>query len=332
MARHSDVHQRDPNPRPDADFEGGELTPAPGNAGRMLIVAPIRVAALRPEIGSWICEVTAFEDQGASWTLPVESVAHFQFELGAARATPRSVEDLAEEVSRFATPLVIEPDRECARATIAALAQRRIEAAAWLADHVPMLGRLAEPDHAQRRPPAVTVSSFETFMREQGLLEMDHALTRTYVSNPHSGEVVKGHLIVMAEMGIAPFHGTTVRDPATFAGEWRRERRVDHVLWRTAFLHAMLVAMGIEALDLHRGVSNDAVSPWGACWSRGRSAPVAKRREPPELTEGASPYMPCLVRRAFMTYLKRAMNASSSGRSGAVCAGCIRVSPSERWR
>ena len=45
-------------------------------------------------------------------------------------------------------------------------------------------------------------------MEERGLLDMDQALAQTYVSNPASGETVKGHLIVMAEMGIAPFHGT----------------------------------------------------------------------------------------------------------------------------
>jgi hypothetical protein len=315
--RISDIHQRDPNHRPDSDFEFGELAHlVSGNAGRMLDPrrTPMRVAALRPEIGSWVCEITAFEDQGARWTLPVESVVRFQFDRGATPATAEAVASLEEQIRRFATPLMIEPDRERAKATLAALGRRRIEAAAWLADREPMLRRTAELDHAQRHAPTVTVAAFETFMQERGLLEMDHTLAQIYVSNRHSGETVKGHLIVMAEMGITPFHGKIVRDPATFAGDWRRERRVDHVLWRTAFLHAMLAAIGIEVLELHRGVSSEAgitpsVGQVLESWSFSRQVAESVAGPPTANAQRVVHTRNISYHRAFMTYLEtRAMN------------------------
>jgi hypothetical protein len=312
-----DIYQRDPDPRPDSDFEAGALAHlVPGNAGRMLDPrrTPVRVGALRPEIGSWVCEVTAFEDRGARWNLPFESIAHYQFEHGAARATAEALQTFEERVRHFAVPLNVAPDPERARATRAALERRRADAAAWLEERAPALRRVADIDHAARRAPIATVAVFETFMMERGLLEMDHVFARTYVSNPASGETVKGHLIVMAEMGIAPYRGTIVRDRAAFVDEWRRPRRADHILWRTAFVQAMFAALRLETLELHRGVSSDTgIEPTHGdvleSWSfsrdvaEGVAGPPEARAHRVIHTRGVS------HRRAFMTYLEtRAMN------------------------
>jgi len=312
------IYERDPQPRPDSDFETGTLAHlVPGNAGRMLDLrrTPMRVAGLRPASGWWICEITAFEDRGARWLLPFESVAHCQFERGAARATSEALETFEEQVRRFSAPLVIEPDPDRAQATRAALERRTGDAAAWLAERAPTLRHVARIDHASRRAPIATVAAFETFMAERDLLDMDHALARAWVSNPGAGEAVKGHLVVMAEMGIAPFRGTIVRDPETFAGTWRRARRADHVLWRAAFVRAMLAALRLETLELHRGIGSEAAldPARGATlesWSfhRGVAEGVAG-------TEGEAAHRvvhtrSIPARRAFMTYLEtRAMNA-----------------------
>jgi hypothetical protein len=311
------IHQFDPAMRPDSEFAAGTLHHlVEGNAGRMLDVrrTPIRVAGLLPEIGSWICEVTAFEDAGARWTLPLETVDRFQFERAAARATAEGVETFEEQIRRFDIPLVIEPEADRARATRAALERRRRDAAAWLAAYAPALGQEAPIDHDSRRAPDAALTAFERFMDERGLLEMDDALARAFVTNPASGEIVKGHLMVMAEMGMAPFRGRVVRDPGTFDGPWRRGRRADHILWRAAFVPSMLEAIGHVTLELHRGVSSESpLDPahTGALesWSFSRNVaesvagPVGVR--PHRSIETRS--IPC--ERAWMTYLEtRAMN------------------------
>jgi hypothetical protein len=152
----NDIYQRDPDPRPDTEFEPGALHHlVPGNVGRMLDLrrTPMRIAALRPEIGSWVCEVTAFEDRGALWTLPFESIMHYQFERDAARPDASAIETFEEQIRRFDVPLAIDPDPERAKATRAALERRRADAAVWLAERMPALRDTAVVDHDTRRAP-----------------------------------------------------------------------------------------------------------------------------------------------------------------------------------
>ena len=76
------IHESDPAILPDAAFAlGAPALLVPGNTGRMLDTrrTPVRVAALQLETGTWICEVLAFEDEGARWALPFEGVTSFQF-------------------------------------------------------------------------------------------------------------------------------------------------------------------------------------------------------------------------------------------------------------
>ncbi|HET6866787.1 MAG TPA: hypothetical protein VFH80_12790 [Solirubrobacteraceae bacterium] len=41
-------------------------------------------------------------------------------------------------------------------------------------------------------------------MTDRGLAELDHDFSATFVTNPASGELVKGHAIVLAELGLCP--------------------------------------------------------------------------------------------------------------------------------
>jgi hypothetical protein len=95
-------------------------------------------------------------------------------------------------------------------------------------------------------------------MRERGLAELERAFAQTYVSNPASGEVVKGHAIVLAEMGLCPFAGTLVRDPGLFDGAGARERRRAHILARLAFLAELTALLGADELELYRAIAGEA--------------------------------------------------------------------------
>jgi hypothetical protein len=74
----------------------------------------------------------------------------------------------------------------------------------------------------------------EEFLCERDLLELDRQFSAAMVTNPHAGELVKGHAIVLAELGLCPFSRTVVRDPQLFSGAWRRERRGEHIIARMA--------------------------------------------------------------------------------------------------
>ena len=47
-----------------------------------------------------------------------------------------------------------------------------------------------------------------------------------------AGELVTGHRIVIAELGLVPYAGKVVRDPGLFEGRWSKPRRAAHVLAR----------------------------------------------------------------------------------------------------
>ena len=87
--------------------------------------------------------------------------------------------------------------------------------------------------------------------------EIEDAFARQFVSNPRSGELVKGHRMVIAELGLVPFEGKVVRDPELFDEPWSRERRAEHVLARLSFVFAVFTGLGHRHLDLYRGLSTE---------------------------------------------------------------------------
>jgi hypothetical protein len=93
---------------------------------------------------------------------------------------------------------------------------------------------------------------------------MDREFTARYVSNPYSGECVKGHRIVLAELGLVPYDDRAPRDEALFDGDWSKARRAEHVLWRLAFMRGWTKRAGWNEVLLYRGISSDeALRPEG---------------------------------------------------------------------
>jgi hypothetical protein len=92
-------------------------------------------------------------------------------------------------------------------------------------------------------------------MQSRDLWDLEDAFAGRYVSGPHSGELVKGHRIVIAELGLVPYVGKMVRDPGLFDDRWRREGRAGHILARLAFVSALFRRLGHSEPTLYRGMS-----------------------------------------------------------------------------
>jgi hypothetical protein len=266
----SPVYQHDPSPLPDAAFEPGALRHlVPGNRGRLLDSrrTPVAVRAVDPDRGMFELEVAAFEDAGARWLVPFEEVGRYQFAVGGAtveRATVAAYELTAKRLSRRMT---IPADRRARAGTLRALAAERDRLRGWLDRRLPagvpdveaLVGRGTGDERA--------FDAVEALMAERGLSELERRFSEGYVSNPGSGELVKGHTIVLAELGLAAYDGTIVRDPGLFDGDWSRQRRRAHLLTRLAFVQALLARAGHATVVLYRGIAWDGV-------------PTARRRRP----------------------------------------------------
>jgi hypothetical protein len=255
------IYQSAADPAPDSEFEPGELHHlVAGNAGRLLDPrrTPVVVVDIKLERGTFVVRLEAFEDKGACWEVPFEEVDRYQFARGGARAAADDVTRFREAVARFDRPLSIQCFEEAAAQTAERLAEARRDADGWLeTDSRFLAGGAALPDPGDREGDPLLWKDLGDYMAARGLREMEEAFARRFVSNPYSGELVKGHRIVIAELGLVAYEGKVVRDPGLFDSPWSRQRRAEHVLARLGFVHAIFRRAGHDRLDLYRGISTE---------------------------------------------------------------------------
>lgn len=254
------IYASDPDGPPDSQFEPGEIAHlVTGNRGRMLDArrTPVTVRAVTPATGSFELELGAFEDAGARWELGLDEIDRFEFARGSARTDPAALETLQRAVARFDRELAVESEPQAQDRTEDRLARERARVRAWLGRR----GRLPTLDLEgcieRRAGDPRLFALLERFLNERGLEEMDRRFGETFVSNPRSGELVKGHAIVLAELGLRHYRGKVVRHPDLFAGSWSKHRRAEHLLARMAFVRELWASFGVEAVTLYRGAAVD---------------------------------------------------------------------------
>jgi len=241
------IYASDPDAAPDAAYVPGalELLVA-GNRGRRLDQrrTPVTLLGVVPERAAFTLRIEAFEDAGAIWELALDEVERFQFEPGGER---RDGAPLAALRERFARRLVVPADERARPRTLERVEEEREAAREWLRRAVDVAGAVE-----RRAGEPWLFAALEAFMAARGVVDVERAFGQRWASNPRSGELVKGHAIVLAELGLCGYDGPVVRDAALFAGGWSRERRAAHVLARLGFVQALL---GAEPLTLYRGAA-----------------------------------------------------------------------------
>jgi hypothetical protein len=308
------LYEHDPEMAPDSAFEPGQLAHlVVGNEGRLLDArrTPVRVVGLRPELALFEIEVLAFEDRGARWELPMDDVARFQFAQNAIPADAATLAQYEDSMRRFESVLEI-PIVEDRRAdTLVRLAREREEAAAWFEEHsVWARTDRSLPVHALTGDPRL-FEDLATFFASRGMTTIETAFTARYVSNPSAGEEVKGHAVVAAELGLAAYRGPAIRDPASFEGDWSRERRAEHLVARLAFVSAMFTFAGQPVVELFRGLSFDGPVDWrpaGTFVSATFHRPIAEAQAElgPHRSAGVLFSQRVEVERLLMTYFETA--------------------------
>lgn len=235
------VYESDPNAAPDNEFEPGTLRHlVQGNSGRLLDPrrTPVTLLTVNAEKGTFEVEITAFEDTGAVWEIEAERIDRFQFLPGQLFADESLVAALEEAIERFDQPVAVPADGDRRAATEHKIVAARPHARAFLPSDSP-------------------VDALDAYLRELDLADMDEAFAAQFVSNPASGELVKGHAIVVARLGLCPFTGKAIRTADLFDGEWSEERRAAHIVARLAFVRELFALDGVDHVTLHRGLSSD---------------------------------------------------------------------------
>lgn len=256
------VYRSDPAAEPDSKFLTGDLALAvAGNRGRLRDArrTPLSLTAVDPVHCEIEVRIDAFEDRGARWRLPVWEITRLQLALESQRASPAAIAELRRAVERLNRPLLIKAD-----AAATARTRRRVEEQRALvrAELESVDVRIDLEASVQRREGEPRLyRALERCLAAQHLTELDRRFCEMMVSNPHSGELIKGHAIVLAELGLCRFEGTIVRDPDLFDEPWSRSRRAEHLIARLAFTQE-LWANGIgQPLTLYRAAAVDGPLP-----------------------------------------------------------------------
>jgi nucleoside-diphosphate-sugar epimerase len=253
------VYRFDATRRPDSEFQPGSLSLlVPGNEGRLLDArrTPMRIVGVDPDEGTFELEIRAFEDSGAHWSLPFEDVDGYQFAAGSQAASEQLLDLYTQTARRLDRPLLIDADPEARTSTLNLLDAQRRHAADWLDARGLIAVEVAERI-AARDGEATCARLLQAYLAELELLEMDTAFSQIFVSNPRSGELVKGHAIVLAELGLCAFEGKVVRGTDLFDGDWSRQRRAQHLIARMAVTRALWERATPREPPLYRAMASD---------------------------------------------------------------------------
>jgi hypothetical protein len=316
MTRHP-VYASNPQSIPDSAFVAGELRHlVVHNSGRLLDArrTPISVVDVAPQRGSFVVRVEAFEDAGARWELFLGEVADFQFTRDAATASDGEIAELERSVSRFDRDLEIDAAESARQASLQRLSRYRESVRHWLRERTTEASVDLDVHIERREGDPMLYALVDAFFAERDLGDVEESFCAAFVTNPRSGEVIKGHAIVLAELGLCPYRGKIPRDPDLFTGRWSRGRRSDHLLWRLAFTQELLQRLGASHLTLYRAAATDGPLP-AARPSSFVSATFAREVADAHFEGGPATRVAVLWRqvvpidRALITFLEtRAMN------------------------
>lgn len=256
------IYQSDPDAASDEGFVPGTLAYAVvGNRGRLLDArrTPLTVCDVIADRGEFEVRIEAFEDRGARWRLPLWEITRVQFAADSARAAPYLVAGLEQAVDRFDRELVIPAEAGAREQTRGRIDEARAAARERLKD---LRGSVDVADCVRRREGDPRLyERLHDFLADRDLADLDRDFAETMVMNPGSGELVKGHAIVLAELGLCPFHGKVVRDPALFDADWSWARRAEHLIARIAFAWEVWDLLATRPPTVYRAAAVDGPLP-----------------------------------------------------------------------
>jgi hypothetical protein len=251
------VYQSDPDAAPDSEFRPGELRHlVAGNRGRLMDPrrTPVHVTGVCPETGFFEVEIDAFEDAGTRWLVPLESVASYQFAAGGATAADADLEALRVAAARCDLQITYAAGSLAREHAHARLARECSRADSWLRGRGVPASFDPRPFIESRSGWPDAQDWLSGYLAGRALDDIEEQITSAYVSNPWAGDLMLGHLIVMAELGLGALTARAPRDPGIFEGAWGRQRRADHILARTGFTRALWSRAGTEVM-LYRGAA-----------------------------------------------------------------------------
>lgn len=252
------TYQFNTNMLPDTCFHPGALKyVVPGNEGRLLDPrrTPLRVFDVKLSSGFVVFQILDFEDKGAYWEMPLECVNVCQFAQGSTEASKADVAAYTQIISQLDQPLEIPADTSCQATSAVTIASLRKDVRAWIESQSAFLTTGVQADFSGKTDNQILWAVLKNYMMKEDLWDIEAAFAEQFVRNPNSGELVKGHRIVLAELGLVAFEGKQIRKADLFDGSWNKQQRAKHILHRLAFVRELYKYLGHSFVVLYRGLS-----------------------------------------------------------------------------
>lgn len=270
---------------------------------------PVVVMATDAATASFTVRVEAFEDEGVVWSFALWDVEKFAVKAEAPVLADDVVEALAFRVSMLKHQIKISCDPAARAETDLQIFERQKPIADVLQGRGLTLSTKASTPATRGAHDPQASRALETVLKRRGLWEIELAFVGAYASNPHAGEMVKAHRMILAELGLCPYAGEPLRDTALLEPPWSGDVRREHILTRLAFMRLMFAQMGQAQVTLYRAVYSagglTAPRNTGFVSTTFRQEVAMALFEAGEKTGNAALYMQRVpVERVFMTCLE----------------------------
>jgi hypothetical protein len=251
------VHQFDRNMRPDSDFQPGQLRfLCIGNQCRLIDArrTPGVIESVSPD-GFFRWRISAFEDKGEYWDVPLEDVVRYQFALDCRELSADRVNQLEAQIASFNRPLSIVAQPEQRAQTERIICEVEGSVVSWLYKNSKPVPAFSVLEELSENEAQAIASSLTKYMQSCGLGEQEKLTAKTYVLNPFSGEWIKGLQIACAELGLKDFRGKIPRTADIFSGRGSKQLRQRYIIHRLAFVRAVFKSAGHKEVTLFRGMA-----------------------------------------------------------------------------
>jgi len=218
---------------------------------------PVEIVSQEQETASFSVRVSDFEDAGAIWILPFWEISKFLIPSDAQELTIGQRTDLEDGCAKFNRTMELPVHAANFTNAQNEIAAQQQEVSSWLVRNFPDLPTEQSKLTAGTQTCEHWNAAFQSLLASKGLDATERDFATQYVSNPNASEMIKGHRIMLAEMGLVPYQGHIVRDGRTFEGNGQKAKRRAHIVIRLAFMRAMLSALHLTSVPLYRVIYSD---------------------------------------------------------------------------
>ena len=254
------IHQYDEKMRPDQEFISGDLSfLVEGNHGRLLDGRRTTgfIEKYDPASAIFRWRITKFEDKGKYWEMPAEAIRSFQFEKDAKRLEQWQIKIIQEKIEHFKERLEIKVVEKQRKITEDRIKTQKKVIDRWLSENSLFIKSKQAIDFTAKEGSAMLARDLQEYMKTVKLSEIEEKTANLVALNPNSGEWIKGMSIVLAEIGLLPYHGKIPRTQDIFSGIGSKENRREYLINRLAFIQSYFSLFKIEEVVLYRGMSTE---------------------------------------------------------------------------